>query len=304
MTWAAELVLIVLIGAGLRALGDLSTASRWVRGLLIAGGILVGCLALAGGILALLLGWPALGVRAVGGGLGVLLAWWPWYRRVVARAIPIHPDSILDALGLAVLQGSLGLLTGMLLWAESVPVLKVSPEQLAAQALAEVLLAGVVVGFPWRRDVRATARRLGLEWPDWRAIGGAILFTFVMFAVSAFGGWMANAIQPEVVARIQERMVPLATEFGSPLRALFLGVLAGIGEEILFRGAIQPRYGLLPTAVLFTLVHVQYELSIVTLFVFALGLVLGIERRLLGTTSCVITHALYDALAVLLQSQI
>ena len=97
-------------------------------------------------------------------------------------------------------------------------------------------------------------------------------------------------------------MLPVTTEFGSPAWALALGILAGVGEELLFRGAVQPRYGLLLTALLFTVVHVQYELSIVTLGVFGLAILLGIERRRLGTSACIVTHALYDAIAVLLQN--
>jgi membrane protease YdiL (CAAX protease family) len=83
--------------------------------------------------------------------------------------------------------------------------------------------------------------------------------------------------------------------------ALALGLLAGTGEEILFRGAIQPRYGLLLTTLLYTVLHVQYELSLVSLGVFGLAILLGLERRWFGTTACILTHALYDALAILLQ---
>ena len=59
----------------------------------------------------------------------------------------------------------------------------------------------------------------------------------------------------------------------------------------IFRGAAQPRFGLLFTAVLFALVHNNYGLSLATLVVLVLGLVLGIERIRYNTTTRGVSHA-------------
>jgi len=300
--WIAELAALVLLGGLLRLAGEAAAGSRWVRRVLhtiVLGSAMV---AIASGVL----GWyrDSLAAAVSGwlGGVAILLAWWRPYRAFLARWIPIDPGSPLDALGLAVIQGVIGVLVGALLRSGELPSLTVRREQLVVQGIAEVLLAFVLVGFPFSRDWRRTLERLDLHWPGRRTLAGAVLFTFALLAVSVASGALARWLQPEVVARIEERMVPLTTEFGAPGWAFVLGVLAGAGEELLFRGAIQPRYGLLLTALLFTVVHVQYELSVVTLGVVGLAVLLGLERRWFGTTACILTHALYDTLAVLLQA--
>ncbi len=55
---------------------------------------------------------------------------------------------------------------------------------------------------------------------------------------------------------IAERVVPLADwESFRPLDYVTIAVCAGLGEEVLFRGAIQPVVGVVIQAVLFGLVH-------------------------------------------------
>lgn len=300
--WMIELLALVLLGAAARAMAEAGVRSAWARWVIHGAVLGVGSLSLGLGALAFLTGEPGLAARASGAGIGLLLAWWPSYRRLWARWIAINPTSLLDALGLAVIQGTIGFFVGTLLEPGTIPSLEVSKEQLLGQALAEVALAFVLIGFPFSRQWQSAVDRLGLRWPSRRDLLGALLFTAGMFGLSLLTGLLAGLLQPGVVARIEERMLPVTTEFGSPAWALALGILAGVGEELLFRGAVQPRYGLLLTALLFTVVHVQYELSIVTLGVFALAILLGIERRRLGTSACIVTHALYDAIAVLLQN--
>jgi membrane protease YdiL (CAAX protease family) len=62
---------------------------------------------------------------------------------------------------------------------------------------------------------------------------------------------------------------------------------------------VQPRLGLLLATVLFTLGHVQYGLTVATLEVFIIGLALGLTRSRTNTTVCVLIHAGYNSLGVL-----
>jgi len=299
--WLIELAVIVLLGVSARAIGEAAAYTRWIRAvvhLMIAAFAL---LSLVLAIVATTVGERALAIRAIGAGLGVGLAWLGGYRRFLARWVPIDPGSILDAMGLAALQGAIGFFGGALLVSETLPPFEVTAEQLAVQAVAEVFLAFIWIGFPTRRGWREALERLGLRGVDRRAVAASIVFTLALFALSVVTSLVASVLQPGIVERIEERLLPLTTAFASPVEALALGLLAGTGEEILFRGAIQPRYGLLLTALLFTVLHVQYELSIVSLGVFGLAILLGLERRWFGTTACILTHALYDALAILLQ---
>jgi membrane protease YdiL (CAAX protease family) len=82
--------------------------------------------------------------------------------------------------------------------------------------------------------------------------------------------------------------------------ALVLGLSAGISEELLFRGAVQPRLGLLLATFLFAIGHLQYGLSVATLEVFVIGLALGLTRKWTHTTICILIHASYNTVGVLL----
>jgi uncharacterized protein len=84
------------------------------------------------------------------------------------------------------------------------------------------------------------------------------------------------------------------------LFALLIGVGAGLGEETLFRGALQPRLGITLTSVLWASVHVQYGPSILLVYIFVLSIGLGILRRRVNTTATFLTHAGYNSLGVLL----
>jgi hypothetical protein len=77
-------------------------------------------------------------------------------------------------------------------------------------------------------------------------------------------------------------------------QAVLISLVAGVTEELFFRGAVQPRFGLLLTAVFFTAVHVQYGLTLAALEVFGAALVLGWLRRRTNTTACILLHMLYD----------
>lgn len=73
---------------------------------------------------------------------------------------------------------------------------------------------------------------------------------------------------------------------------------AGIGEEVLFRGALQPRAGIWWTAIVFGMVH--FITPTYFIFATAMGLYLGwrfrIDGNLLGP---MIVHGLYDAVALM-----
>jgi len=79
-----------------------------------------------------------------------------------------------------------------------------------------------------------------------------------------------------------------------------MALSAGIGEELLFRGALQPRFGILLTAAVFALGHVQYALSPAIIEVFVIGLVLGWLRQRSNTTTCIAVHAGYNFVDMLL----
>ena len=59
----------------------------------------------------------------------------------------------------------------------------------------------------------------------------------------------------ENVGRINDQALANIGGLGA---AAVAAILLGIGEEVLFRGAIQPRYGVFLTALAFAALHTQY----------------------------------------------
>jgi membrane protease YdiL (CAAX protease family) len=111
---------------------------------------------------------------------------------------------------------------------------------------------------------------------------------FVLEYVSVALGWGID----EDVNRLTEQMLGgLMTTLPG---VLTIGLAAGIGEETLMRGAVQPRLGLLLTSVVFALLHANYGITLSTLAVLIVGLALGIVRQRMNTTSAMAVHATYN----------
>ena len=83
---------------------------------------------------------------------------------------------------------------------------------------------------------------------------------------------------------------------------LFLSFCAGVGEEIVFRGMIQPWLGIITTSFLFISLHGYMSYSswpkvIFGLILFAVGTLLGILGAYVGLLAAIVAHILYDIVA-------
>lgn len=243
--------------------------------------------------------------------LGILLLLRP-VRRMLARLIPIDPASTVHAtaasymalvlinllatlgLGLENIANELGntAQTGIDGWALA---------KVWAQEIFWVVLAMVGVGMFSRRNLSETLHRLGLVTPTMgqALLGIGVGVALVPLAALIIGLAMVLGIPIDAeVQRLSERLFgPLA---GSVPGILTLGLAAALGEETLLRGALQPRFGLILTSVLFALLHSTYGLTIVTLVVLVVGLVLGIVRRRNNTVTSMFTHATYNTVMAVL----
>ncbi len=176
----------------------------------------------------------------------------------------------------------------------------ISTISIVIQDILFVTFAVFGVGFTTRRDWRETLRRLGLRRLSWKELGFAISFLGLMFLVVLAIGLGAELLGYDsgILDTEEDPTVQLIGGI-TVLTAIIYSIGAGIGEELLFRGAMQPRFGILLTSIIFALVHIQYPgmLQIATLI--GLSVVLGYERKVLNTTACVITHTLYDLLLMI-----
>lgn len=235
---------------------------------------------------------------AVGGLLGLLYLL-PPMQRAVSRVLPLRVGSpvayITVVIGILFLAQQLGsqLTVNVLDALKNSPPLTVT--DLLFQDIPLLLLAFVAVGLFIRRSPRETLQRLGLTLPPARywwlvALLAIPVFMAVAFAIEAVAGAVTPATQKEVT----DVSTVLFSRFNNPAAIVFLGVLAGVVEEILFRGALVPRLGIIVTAVLFAALHTQYGITFASLEVFVLGIGLGWLRARSGTLTAIVAHAGYD----------
>jgi membrane protease YdiL (CAAX protease family) len=156
------------------------------------------------------------------------------------------------------------------------------------------------VGFLVRRSPGETMRRLGLYWPGWRWIAGSALMAVLLVMFGVAFDLVMGRLTPEQSKSIEEVSKQLLSNVTTPWAAAALAISAGVGEELLFRGALQPRLGIVLAAFLFAVLHTQYAISLASLEIFLLGLALGWLRNRAGTTGAIIAHAGYDLILLMI----
>lgn len=244
-----------------------------------------------------------LGLTAALGALPLI----PAVRRGLARWLQIEPASCVHTTALAFAVYFVGLtlaqvaLIGDLSKLTSVEA-RLSVLDMLATTLPLALMALAGVGFLTRRDLRATLERLGLGWMTARQWGLVILVILLLLAFDYTVLWAWQQLWPDSHALVGDITTNLFGNLVGPLAALAVGLSAGIGEELLFRGALQPRLGLVLTSLLFAVGHAHYGLSPAIFEIFVVGLVLGLVRRRTNTSACIVIHAGYNFLDLLLLS--
>jgi membrane protease YdiL (CAAX protease family) len=237
--------------------------------------------------------------------LGVVLLI-PAVRRLIARGIPIDSTRVVHSVALSysalvvanlLLTLAIGLsnLADMMESGQAAGASYNVTALIWAQDLALVFMALVGVGWLSRRALRATLDRLGIVAPTWAQIGiglgAALAMVPVVLLVERFASQIGLPTNPDVQRLTEQMLGPMLTSLPG---VLTLGLAAALGEESVFRGALQPRFGLIVTAALFALLHSNYGISLSTVLVFGVGIVLGLLRLRYNTTVSMVTHAIYN----------
>jgi hypothetical protein len=226
-------------------------------------------------------------------------------RRLVARVIPaLDPASAVHALALVLM----GYLAGNSLLAlnssglEALAEAGVGPSivEVVAQNFAFVLVAFLGVGLLTRRGDRALNERLGLMRPTMSQLLVGLRWMLVFVVLQACMGALWAFVDPERAAELNSLNDSLLGSFDTVWEWFLLAAATGVGEEMLFRGALQPVFGILGTSIVFAVSHTQYGLTPATLTVFLLSLVLGVIRQRSNTTVAIFVHAGYNFLLGLL----
>jgi membrane protease YdiL (CAAX protease family) len=157
---------------------------------------------------------------------------------------------------------------------------------------ADVGLALAGVGFLVTRGLRATLDRLDVRPIRVSAVLLALTFAAVFHLVVGLMEHAETVWLPEM-SRLEDRFQYEFVGVPAWLGALLVSVTAGVGEELVFRGALQPRLGIVLTAMVFAAFHVQYQLPGMAM-IFVVGLALGLLKRRTSTTFTACVHVFYD----------
>ncbi len=226
----------------------------------------------------------------------------PVVRRAIAKILPLEQDNTVHTTALLYAIWLLGLMAIQYQFLRHITNMKnlsINGWMLWGQALYFAIIGIVGVGIWVRRSPKETWQRLGfgrLQSTDWLIIFGSVL---LMLGLQAFWSIAYSLFSPGSFQNMEALNDQLLGQLLNPWGALSIGLSAGIGEEMLFRGAIQPRFGLLLTSIIFGLIHTQYNLIILPL-IFLFGLILGWIRQHRNLTVSIFTHAVYDSSLVLL----
>ncbi len=277
-----------------------------------------GALLTVAGLVSLIRGERELGPILLLSGIGFWLPLLPQVRQVLARVLPIDPESPVDMTGLSIVLGLAGFLGGPIFGGASAieapdpgAIPAISYIDLLLQGAAFLLVAYMAVGWPISRfdqvpgkprvrSLREATERLGIVAPDLRTIGWGIGATLLCFLAAGIAGYLGSLLQPGSAEGVTEVVEAMTGAIRTVPGALLIGISAGVGEEAIFRGALQPRLGIVLTSLAFALLHGgQYGLNFSIVGLFLVSLVLGVTRQRCNTTAAMIAHALFNSLQVL-----
>ena len=221
-------------------------------------------------------------------------------REWIARFIPIDPDNPVHSLAMALAVILLGTqvasvaLTDVLATEQQLPPLSIG--DLLAQETPFLIMALAGIGIFMRRDAAAAGVRLGFVRPAWWHVALALAAAGVFFALGNGADALSHSLTPSVAQRVDQTTQHLFGGLGDPAGIIALALIPGICEEALFRGALQPRLGVIVTALLFTSVHAEYGLSLDVPTIFVISIGLGLVRKYTNTTASAACHVAYNLL--------
>lgn len=166
--------------------------------------------------------------------------------------------------------------------------------------LVGLTIVGVVEDNPteWLQK-RLDRERLAVHWQ--------VLIGLLFGALSGFLGWQ--------IIRLPF-MESVRNKYGSILQKLnlnffdilFISFCAGVGEELLFRGAIQPYLGIWVTAILFVAIHgylnpMDLKITVYGIFMTAIIAALGYFAQDFGILTAIVAHFAIDVVLLLYSTQ-
>jgi hypothetical protein len=168
-----------------------------------------------------------------------------------------------------------------------------------------ILLSFCGVGIFITRKPKECLSRLGLVKPTGKQVCIGIALIFISFLYDAFWALYTHQLQGDLGSKLSMYNAGTFSVAGgftaSLVLALATALCAGIGEETLIRGALQPVFGIVPAAILHGVLHGQFSHAPVFIVQVALwSIIIGIFKRYTNTTTTIIGHAGFNLLTTFL----
>jgi hypothetical protein len=304
-------LLVTLAGAFAAAHAADRDASYRPLHLLLSGAMVAGSVLMFGGLAVWLatqadpgpLRPLATGIAGGAAVLSLLTVWRPLADGMASAVFrTLRPDHVTRLGGRVVLMVLLFMIPGVAAFPTLIDGMAERGEplldtgQLLSSLVGLVVLALGGIGFMVRRGPRASLERLGLRIPRPSHYLVVALGVAALFLLNVSVEWIERTFFPALWQRDDRINQMLVSGLGMGGMVL-LGLSAGVGEELSMRGALQPRLGLIFTAVVFASLHVHYSwLGMATILL--LGVLLGVIRDRTSTTVAILVHSAYDFLAV------
>lgn len=132
--------------------------------------------------------------------------------------------------------------------------------------------------------------------PPGDSIPLSVLLGILAAAVTVSAGLLAYRAVP-LLRRLADELAPMLVDGSSRSDLVLLSIFSGIGEEVFFRGAVQPEFGIVIASLAFGLLHVgpDRRFLIWTVWAVAAGFLFGALFAFTGgIIAPVIAHTLHN----------
>mgnify|MGYP001222996077 CR=1 FL=1 len=248
---------------------------------------------------------------SLGAGLISLVGFSRWFRGTLARVLPFDPDSHIHTIGLVCVLAMIVMPLVPLLVTGNAPFLNADLQALLGIGTEEpgssvkldtysliwtIIGSFFLVGLWIKRDIPGTLERLGLVRPTARqvliGIASGILLVGIFWV---FDDLLVALFTAAGITVTDETLVNnLFIASFTPLAAVVASISAGLGEELAIRGVIQPRFGIILSALVFASLHAYQYAWDGVIGVLLVSLCFGVLRKYTNTSTSAISHGVYD----------
>ncbi len=188
------------------------------------------------------------------------------------------------------------------------PIPLILGQLLSYNGLGLIILSFCGIGIYVSRPFKEALSRLALVKPTKTQIGIGIALILISFTYDALWAIYTHRLGGQDLATklsfYNSGTFAVAGGFvPSVILALATALCAGIGEETLIRGALQPAFGILPAAILHGMLHGQFAHAPIFIVQVAIwSTFMGLVKRYTNTTTTIIGHAGFNFVTTFLFS--